>query len=118
MQLTRCAQNYPDRPVRIISDAAAGGAIDTNLRIIAEGLSQKWAWQVVIEGCLHSEPRKELSASLVPDIGGMAPVLRTQACSRLPGFCLDLHCLPFYVRVEDPTKVTRELVDPPAAEPP
>jgi hypothetical protein len=41
--------NYPDRPVRIISDAAPGGAIDTNLRIIAEGLSQKWARQVVIE---------------------------------------------------------------------
>jgi tripartite-type tricarboxylate transporter receptor subunit TctC len=41
--------NYPDRPVRIISDAAPGGAIDTNLRIIAEGLSKKWAQQVVIE---------------------------------------------------------------------
>ena len=46
-----CAQpaNYPDRPVRIISDAAPGGAIDTNLRIIAESLSKKWAQQVVIE---------------------------------------------------------------------
>ncbi len=41
--------NYPDKPVRIISDAAPGGAIDTNLRIIAEGLSKKWAQQVVIE---------------------------------------------------------------------
>jgi tripartite-type tricarboxylate transporter receptor subunit TctC len=41
--------NYPDRPVRIISDAAPGGAIDTNLRIIAEALSKKWAQQVVIE---------------------------------------------------------------------
>src|SRR5262245_48573837 len=41
--------NYPDRPVRIISDAAPGGAIDTNLRIIAEGLSKKWDQQVVID---------------------------------------------------------------------
>jgi tripartite-type tricarboxylate transporter receptor subunit TctC len=41
--------NYPDRPVRIISNAAPGGAIDTNLRIIAEGLSKKWVRQVVIE---------------------------------------------------------------------
>ena len=41
--------NYPDKPVRIISDAAPGGAIDTNLRIIAEGLSKEWAQQVVIE---------------------------------------------------------------------
>jgi tripartite-type tricarboxylate transporter receptor subunit TctC len=42
--------NYPDRPVRIISDAAPGGAIDTNLRIIAEALGKKWAQQVVIGG--------------------------------------------------------------------
>jgi tripartite-type tricarboxylate transporter receptor subunit TctC len=41
--------SYPDKSVRIISDAAAGGAIDTNLRIIAESLSRKWAQQVVIE---------------------------------------------------------------------
>jgi tripartite-type tricarboxylate transporter receptor subunit TctC len=41
--------SYPDRPVRIISDAAPGGAIDTNLRIIAEALSTKWGQQVVIE---------------------------------------------------------------------
>jgi tripartite-type tricarboxylate transporter receptor subunit TctC len=41
--------NYPDKPVRLILDAAAGGAIDTNLRIIAESLSKKWAQQVVIE---------------------------------------------------------------------
>jgi tripartite-type tricarboxylate transporter receptor subunit TctC len=40
---------YPDRPVRIISDAAPGGAIDTNLRIITESLSKRWAQQVVIE---------------------------------------------------------------------
>src|SRR5262249_42738748 len=41
--------NYPNKPVRIISDGAPGGAIDTNLRIIAERLSKKWAQQVVIE---------------------------------------------------------------------
>jgi len=41
--------NYPDRPVRIISDAASGGAIDTNLRIIAEGLSGTWGQHVVID---------------------------------------------------------------------
>jgi tripartite-type tricarboxylate transporter receptor subunit TctC len=46
-----CAQpaNYPDKSVRIISDAAPGGAIDTNLRIIAEGLSKSWGQQVVID---------------------------------------------------------------------
>jgi tripartite-type tricarboxylate transporter receptor subunit TctC len=41
--------SYPDRPVRIISDAAPGGAIDTNLRIIAESLSKTWGQQVIID---------------------------------------------------------------------
>ena len=43
------AQGYPMRPVRIISDSAPGSAIDTNLRTIAEGLSERWGQQVVIE---------------------------------------------------------------------
>src|SRR5262245_66544665 len=43
------AGNYPEQSVRLILDAAPGGAIDTNLRIIAERLSKKWAQQVVIE---------------------------------------------------------------------
>jgi tripartite-type tricarboxylate transporter receptor subunit TctC len=43
------AQGYPMRPVRIISDSAPGSAIDTNLRTIADGLSERWGQQVVIE---------------------------------------------------------------------
>src|SRR5262245_18603292 len=43
------AQSYPSRPVRLISDAAPGSAIDTGLRLIADGLSQQWKQQVVIE---------------------------------------------------------------------
>ena len=43
------AQSYPTKPVRIISDSAPGSAIDTNLRIIAEGLSAQWGQQVVVE---------------------------------------------------------------------
>ena len=43
------AEDYPTRPVRIISDSAAGSAIDTNLRTIADGLSEQWGQQVVIE---------------------------------------------------------------------
>jgi tripartite-type tricarboxylate transporter receptor subunit TctC len=43
------AQSYPIKPVRIISDSAPGSAIDTNLRIIAQGLSDHWGQQVVIE---------------------------------------------------------------------
>ena len=43
------APSYPTKPVRIISDSALGSAIDTSLRIIAEGLSKHWGQQVVIE---------------------------------------------------------------------
>jgi tripartite-type tricarboxylate transporter receptor subunit TctC len=43
------AASYPTKAVRIISDSAPGSAIDTSLRIIAEGLSKKWGQQVVIE---------------------------------------------------------------------
>jgi tripartite-type tricarboxylate transporter receptor subunit TctC len=40
------AQAYPTKPVKIISDSAPGSAIDTNLRIIADGLSKQWGQQV------------------------------------------------------------------------
>jgi tripartite-type tricarboxylate transporter receptor subunit TctC len=33
----------------MISDSAPGSAVDTSLRIIAEGLGRKWGQQVVIE---------------------------------------------------------------------
>jgi len=41
--------SYPEKSVRIISDSAPGSAVDTGLRLIAEGLSRKWGQQVVIE---------------------------------------------------------------------
>lgn len=42
------AAGYPDRPVRIICNSAAGGAVDVTARIIAEGLSRKWGQQAVV----------------------------------------------------------------------
>jgi tripartite-type tricarboxylate transporter receptor subunit TctC len=43
------AQAYPDKPVRLISDSAPGSAVDVGLRTIADGLSQHWRQQVVVE---------------------------------------------------------------------
>jgi tripartite-type tricarboxylate transporter receptor subunit TctC len=43
------AQTYPEKPVRLISDSAPGSAVDVGLRTIADGLSQHWGQQVVIE---------------------------------------------------------------------
>jgi tripartite-type tricarboxylate transporter receptor subunit TctC len=40
--------NYPDRPVTVISDAAAGSTPDVDTRFVAEGLSQIWGRQVVV----------------------------------------------------------------------
>jgi len=43
------AQNFPDRPVKIINDSAPGSATDTAARLTAERLSQIWGQQVVVE---------------------------------------------------------------------
>src|SRR5271166_1500695 len=42
------AQDYPNRPVRLITDSAPGSAIDVPVRLIAEGLSQIWGQQAVV----------------------------------------------------------------------
>jgi len=44
-----CAQNYPDRSVRIIIAFAAGGTIDTLGRIVAQKLSDVWGQSVFVE---------------------------------------------------------------------
>jgi tripartite-type tricarboxylate transporter receptor subunit TctC len=40
--------DYPNRPVRLISDSSPGSAVDTGLRLIAEGMSRHWKQQVVL----------------------------------------------------------------------
>jgi tripartite-type tricarboxylate transporter receptor subunit TctC len=42
------AGNYPNRPVTIISDAAAGATPDVDARFVAEGLGKIWGQQVVV----------------------------------------------------------------------
>jgi tripartite-type tricarboxylate transporter receptor subunit TctC len=43
------AQNYPDRPVKIVVPFAAGGTADAVPRLVGEWLSRKWGQPVVIE---------------------------------------------------------------------
>jgi tripartite-type tricarboxylate transporter receptor subunit TctC len=43
------AQNYPERPVRILIAFSPAGAIDILGRLIAQKLSEKWSQQVVVE---------------------------------------------------------------------
>jgi tripartite-type tricarboxylate transporter receptor subunit TctC len=42
------AGKYPDRPVTIISDAAAGSAPDAVARFVADGLGKIWGQQVIV----------------------------------------------------------------------
>ena len=41
-------ENYPNRAVKLISDSSPVSAVDVGLRIIADGLSQRWGQQVLI----------------------------------------------------------------------
>src|SRR5262249_62064670 len=41
------AQEFPARPVKIITDSAPGSAIDVILRVIADRLGQIWGQQVL-----------------------------------------------------------------------
>jgi tripartite-type tricarboxylate transporter receptor subunit TctC len=43
------AQGFPDRPVKVIVPTAAGGAIDTVARTIADKMQAKWGKPVVVE---------------------------------------------------------------------
>src|SRR3979490_245098 len=43
------AQDYPNRPVRIIVPFPAGGTADVMPRIVADWLSRKWGQAVIIE---------------------------------------------------------------------
>src|SRR5947199_7657764 len=43
------AQNYPDRPVRVVVGFPAGGSVDIFARLIAQSLSQQFAQPFVIE---------------------------------------------------------------------
>src|SRR3974377_296434 len=42
------AEDYPNRPGRLITDSAPGSAIDVPVRLIAEGLSRIWGQQAVV----------------------------------------------------------------------
>ena len=42
------AQDFPSRPVRLISDSGPGSALDAILRVVAQGLSQVWGQQALV----------------------------------------------------------------------
>ena len=49
MATPACAQDYPDRKITFLVGFAPGGGIDTFARVIAQALSEKYGWQIVVE---------------------------------------------------------------------
>jgi tripartite-type tricarboxylate transporter receptor subunit TctC len=43
------AQDYPNKPVRILVPFAPGGAVDTTARVLAQAMEQRLKWNFVIE---------------------------------------------------------------------
>ena len=43
------AQEYPAKPVRVISQGAVGGAVDVTARIVADQLGRIWNQSVVVD---------------------------------------------------------------------
>ena len=50
LMFTPCpAQDFPQRPVRIVVPAAPGGSFDALARILAQGLSERWPQRVIVD---------------------------------------------------------------------
>src|ERR1044072_8794822 len=47
--VTVAAQDYPNRPVRVVVPFSPGGAVDGPMRMIAQELGKSWNQQVVVE---------------------------------------------------------------------
>ena len=43
------AQDYPNKPIRILVPFAPGGAVDTTARVLAQAMQQRLNWQFVVE---------------------------------------------------------------------
>ena len=46
---TSFAQDYPNKPIRMLVPFAPGGAVDTTARVLAQAMQQRVNWQFVIE---------------------------------------------------------------------
>jgi tripartite-type tricarboxylate transporter receptor subunit TctC len=80
------AQDFPNRPVRLITDSAPGSAIDVPVRLIAEGLSRIWGQQAVVvnQPGAGGAIAARSAATAVPD-GYTFGVLALSAFVALPG---------------------------------
>jgi len=73
------ADNYPTKPVTIISDAAAGAAPDVAVRFFAEGLGRIWKQQVIVVN--HPGANGSIAARSAADAPNDGYTLYTPALS-------------------------------------
>src|SRR6202051_114242 len=62
---TAAAQSYPDRRITFVVGFAPGGGIDTFARVLAQALSAKFGWQIVVEN--RAGAASNLAARFVAD---------------------------------------------------
>lgn len=82
---TTCAQNYPNKVIRMVTSEVGGGT-DLAARVIAQGLSSGAGWQVIVDNRPSGVIPGEIVAKATPDghtllyIGGpfwIVPLLQT-----------------------------------------
>ncbi|MBX3664588.1 MAG: tripartite tricarboxylate transporter substrate binding protein [Burkholderiales bacterium] len=75
------AQNYPNRPVRMIVPYPAGGGTDIISRTVAQKLGEKWGQQVIVDnrGGANGIIGTDLAAKSKPDGYTLVVVIATQA---------------------------------------
>jgi tripartite-type tricarboxylate transporter receptor subunit TctC len=80
------AEDFPARPVRIITDSAPGSALDAIMRVMAEGLSRVWGQQAVMinQPGAGGSIAVRAAATATPD-GYTLATLAFSAFATLPG---------------------------------
>jgi len=63
------AQSYPSRPIRLIVPGTPGGGSDTPARIMAQALTDRFGWRIVVDNRVGASGRigTELVAKAAPD---------------------------------------------------
>src|SRR4051812_50177887 len=64
------AQNYPNKPVRLILPFGAGGVADVTARLVTEKLGEKLGQRFVIENMAGARGINAARAALSPPAGG------------------------------------------------
>ena len=84
-----CAEVYPDRPVKLVTQGAAGSGPDVIGRIVSDHLGRLWGQQIVIinQPGAGGSAAARMAAGAAPKIIGCSPIspIRTKSRSRSMG---------------------------------